>query len=484
MSAETETSPTRILCNNITKLSTSDIPQLQLTRAKYLILDGIACALVGAHLPHSEKAANVIFSMEPSGTCSVIGYPDRKLSPCSAALINSTFIQGFEIDDWHTEAPLHSNSLLIPSLLAAAEHKKTSLNPGAKTSGADILLAMIAGYETGPRVGNALWGRHILSVGWHSGAVFGPAASAAAIGKLYGFNVDTMEDAFGLACTQAGGLMSAQFESEGKRMQHGFAARAGVLAACLAEGGYVGIKRVFEREYGGFLFQFSGGNGKTPQYKSEELYKGWGQKWQLEGVCCKPYATMAATHTAVDCLKLLQDEYPEQLQRANLKNIKAIDVTLDEASFHHGGFQIKRPLLATGAQMSIAYVAATQLVDREVMVREFSPASLERDEVWSVADKTKCALGEGFGEGTTDIKITFNDGTSIEKKINTQRGVNPPLSNEELVEKYRTLMKPVIDEERMQKIEKMVLNIDQLEDIDDLIKLLTPVTADSLHLSA
>lgn len=420
--------------------------------------------------------------MEPNGgTCSVIGYPDRKLSPCSAALINSTFIQGFELDDWHTEAPLHSNSILIPTLLAAAEHKKTSLRPGAKISGAEILLAMIAGYETGPRVGNALWGRHILSVGWHSGAVFGPAASTAAIGKLYGFDVDTLEDAFGLACTQAGGLMSAQFESEGKRMQHGFAARAGVLAACLAQGGYIGIKRVFEREYGGFLTQFSGGNGKTPQYKAEELKKGFGQKWQLDGVCCKPYATMAATHTAVDCLRVLQEEYPEKLEGENLKNIKSVDITLDEASFHHGGFEIKRPLLATGAQMSIAYVAATQLVDRECMVKQFSPASLDRDEVWAVADKTKCAQGEGFGEGTTDIRITFDDDTSIEKKINTQRGVNPPLSNEELVDKYRTLMKQVIGEERMRKIEDMVLNIDQLEDIDELVKLLTPVTGDSLR---
>lgn len=188
MSGGTETSPTCILCDYITKLSIADILQAQLTRAKHLMLDAIAYALIGTHLPHSEKAANVLLSMEPAGgTCSVIGYRDQKLSPSSAAPINSTFIQGSELDDWHTEAPIHSNSILIPLLLAAAEHEKDFLRPGLRVSGADITLAMIAGYETGPRVGNALWGQHVLSMGWHSRAVFGPAASAAAVGRFIQF---------------------------------------------------------------------------------------------------------------------------------------------------------------------------------------------------------------------------------------------------------------------------------------------------------
>jgi aconitate decarboxylase len=116
----------------------------------------------------------------------------------------------------------------------------------------------------------------MLTQGWHSGAVFGPSASAASVSKLLGLNAVQIEDAFGIACTQAGGLMSAQFESEVKRMQHGFAARSGLLAALLARGGYVGIKKVYEREYGGFLEMFSKGNGMVPGYRFEELTVGLG----------------------------------------------------------------------------------------------------------------------------------------------------------------------------------------------------------------
>lgn len=55
--------PTGKLCNWVHSLSLSDVPEEIQTRAKYLILDGIACALIGAHLPWSETAARAVFSL-------------------------------------------------------------------------------------------------------------------------------------------------------------------------------------------------------------------------------------------------------------------------------------------------------------------------------------------------------------------------------------------------------------------------------------
>src|SRR5580658_4058001 len=92
---------------------------------------------------------------------------------------------------------------------------------------------------------------HDLSRGWHSGVVFGTLSAAVSAGTLYGLDAARFEDALGMAATQSWGLMAAQFESMVKRMQHGFASR--MTAAAPAASGYVGIKRVFEREYGGYL---------------------------------------------------------------------------------------------------------------------------------------------------------------------------------------------------------------------------------------
>jgi aconitate decarboxylase len=83
--------------------------------------------------------------------------------------------------------------------------------------------------------------------------VFGTLSAAVSAGTLYGLDAARFEDALGMAATQSWGLMAAQFESMVKRMQHGFASRNGLTAAALAASGYVGIKRVFEREYGGYL---------------------------------------------------------------------------------------------------------------------------------------------------------------------------------------------------------------------------------------
>jgi aconitate decarboxylase len=237
----------------IANVGYSSIPSEVIERAKYLILDGIACGLVAAHLPWSEIAAKAIFKMEPAGQSSIIGWEGKALSPLAAAILNSTFIQGFELDDYHSRAPLHSNSLLLPALFAAAESEDQTF------SGQDLLCAYVVGCEVGPRVGLALHGGDLLSRGWHSGAVQGPSASCAAVSSLLRLPPKNVEWGLGIACTQAGGLMSAQFGSMAKRMQHGFASRNGLYAALMAREGYTGIEEVYETPYGGFLSCFGQG---------------------------------------------------------------------------------------------------------------------------------------------------------------------------------------------------------------------------------
>lgn len=71
---------TKYLCAWVNQLSLSDIPDDVRTRAKYLILDGFGCAIVGAHLSWTEKAAEAIFAMESPGNCTVWGYDKVKHS--------------------------------------------------------------------------------------------------------------------------------------------------------------------------------------------------------------------------------------------------------------------------------------------------------------------------------------------------------------------------------------------------------------------
>src|SRR5271156_2064078 len=173
--------PTGRLATWLAKTTLEDIPTSVRARAKHLMLDGVGCALVGAQLPVSRKGVEGVTALDDAGSAALIGWGGRKTSAPSAAQLNSRFIQGFELDDYHPLAPLHANSLVLPAMLAAAPHVGT-------VSGARFLLGAILGYETRPRVGLALGGLDMISRGWHSGVVFGPLAAAASAGTPYGFD--------------------------------------------------------------------------------------------------------------------------------------------------------------------------------------------------------------------------------------------------------------------------------------------------------
>lgn len=455
--------PTGLLAGWLAGLKLDDVPEPIRERAKYLTLDGLGCAIVGAQLPWSRKAVELVTQLEGQGECTVIGW-DRKISAPAAALLNGTFIQGFELDDFHPFAPLHSASLVLPSLLASAEKL-------SGVSGAQFLLGAIAGYEVGPRVGLALHGGQMLSRGWHSGSVFGTHASAAAAGTLLQLNAAQFEDALGLAATQSAGLMAAQYEAMSKRMHHGFSARNGLYAAFLAAGGYTGIKRVFEREYGGFLSTF--GEGHAPD--ATQIAAGLGQHWETERIVIKPYAAMGGLHAPLDALFEINAQRP-----LHAAEIERIEIDLSHAVYHHGWWQIERPITPIGAQMNIAYAIAVAILDGAAMVQQFAPQRINQDDVWELIPRIVARHDPEFdtagqmGRGRTRVRVCFRDGTHIEVFRMASRSILEPLSKDEIVAKFRTLTDGLITPERQAEIERMVLALEELTDARELIDLLAP----------
>ena len=354
--------------------------------------------------------------------------------------------------------------------------------------GSAFLLAAIVGYETGPRVGLGVYGGDVLSRGWHSGAIFGPAAAAAAASKLLQLPADVVEDAIGIACTQAGGLMSAQYESTVKRMQHGFAARNGLLAALMARSEYIGIKQVLERPYGGFLSTFSLGNGRNPAYQPERVVEGLGSTWEIDQIVVKPYASMAATHGTIDCIIALQKKYSVEI--SDLKKIRRITVEMSGPAFKKGGWVPKRPLTVTGAQMSCIYAATMQLLDGQVQPAQFAPSQLERDEVWTLISKIQCVHNADFDENAVaawqqriHLELEVNEcreGKTLTELIPAPRGNIVPLSNDEILAKWRHTTQGVIDAERQAAIETIVLRLEEVDNMAQLAQLLFDRTANVL----
>src|SRR5215831_16496709 len=91
--------PTGQLANWLEGLTLDAVPWEVRERAKHVILDGIACALVGAKLPWSQTAVETVTRFEGRGERTIIGW-GRTASGPVACLLNGTFIQGFELDDF------------------------------------------------------------------------------------------------------------------------------------------------------------------------------------------------------------------------------------------------------------------------------------------------------------------------------------------------------------------------------------------------
>jgi 2-methylcitrate dehydratase PrpD len=455
--------PTGRLCDWLAAFRWEDAPASARERTLALTLDGLGCAIVGAQLPWSRTAAELVRQFEGRGDRSIIGWGATTSAP-GAALLNGTFIQGFELDDYHPLGPLHSASLVLPALLAWAEGQAT-------TRGLDFAQAALAGFEVGPRVGMALHGAQMLSRGWHSGSVFGTHAAAAAVGRLMGLDASRMEDALGLAATQSAGLMAAQYEAMCKRMHHGFSARNGLYAAVLAQGGYTGIKRVFEREYGGFLSTF--GEGHAPD--ASQITDGLGERWEVERIVIKPYAAMGGIHSPLDAL------FEAGAQRKLVpEDIERIDVEVTHAVYHHGWWEPERPLTPIGAQMNIGYALAVAVLDGAALVKQFAPDRIDADDVWALLPRIRVHHQPAFDEGgpqargRTRLVVSFRDGERVEVNRTVSRSIATPPSTGEVVAKFRTLTDGLITRERQDRLVDTVLALDKLPDVRALVALLAP----------
>jgi 2-methylcitrate dehydratase PrpD len=467
----TETAVTVPLADWVASLSLADIPGRVRQRAVHLLLDGVACGLVGAQLPWSRTATAAVLGLEGAGSAVVIGTGATTSAP-AAVLLNSTFIQGFELDDFHPLAPLHNNSLVLPVLLATAQQA------GGPVRGADALVAAIAGFETGPRAGLALHGAQMLSRGWHSGPVFGTFTAAVTAARLRGLPADQVEDALGLAGTQSAGLMAAQYEADGKRMQHGFAARNGFYGAGLAAAGYTGIKRVFDRSYGGWLAVF--GEGHDPD--AAQVIAGLGETWHTELIMVKSYAAQGGLHGTIQAVLELRDEHgidPAAVER--------IEIRVGDAIYHHGWWEPVRPLTPTGAQMNLGYAAAVALLDGAVLPPQFSPARLDADDVWALLPKVRVILDEGIEHGpaaerfSTDLTIFLPYGQTLHRRISQPHGgPADPVTNDELIAKYRVLVGPLMPAARLDAIQAAVLGLADLDDLGTLTDLLAGPVAGTL----
>ena len=276
-------------------LEIAALPPAVVERTRLLVLDLVGNAVRARH--DSESTPALIAAVEAlglaSGTSRVFA-DARGYAPAGAALVNAVLGHSLDFDDTHAEAVLHPGAPVIPAALAAAGM--------VGASGAEVLTAIVAGYEVALRLALALPAGAHYDRGFHPTATCGAFGAAAAAARVFRLDAGHVASALGIALSQTAG--SLQFLANGawtKRFQVGWASMAGLTAATLAREGFKGAAEPFEGRHG-FL------NAYAPSPRPERAIRDLGSVYELMATGVKPYPSCRWGHAGIDAALALRAE--------------------------------------------------------------------------------------------------------------------------------------------------------------------------------
>ena len=285
-------SPGRTLARFAAELHAGQIPAAVMRRTEDLLLDWVASALAGKGAEPVEIIERFAKAMGPQEGRARVLISRRHTSPLFAAMVNAAASHVVEQDDVHNGSVFHPGTVVFSPALAVAQ--------ALGKSGRDLLVACVAGYETGIRVGEFL-GRSHYRV-FHTTGTAGTLAAAAAVGHLLGLTPEKMLHAFGSAGTQSAGLWEfLRDAAHSKQLHTAHAAAAGLTAAYLAQDGFTGAQHILEGPQGLAA-------GTSTDADPARLVEGLGTRWTVAETSFKFHASCRHNHPAADALlKTMQD---------------------------------------------------------------------------------------------------------------------------------------------------------------------------------
>lgn len=273
-------------------------------RAALHLLDWIACAQLGSTAAAGRALARLALQ-SAQGPCTTWGAGRREAG--MAALVNGGLGNLFEVDDLHRRAIVHPGDTVIAAALAAAEREGSS--------GADLLDALIKGYEVTIRIGTAAGPAHYRH--WYSTATCGVFGAAAACAHVLGLNSQRSLDALGQAGMMSAGLWQCRSEpTDSKQLATGRSAQSGLLAADLARIGFAGARQILEGEHGFFAAACGPVDLQAVLGRPDAA-------WMMHEVSFKPWSACRHVHPVIEAVIALRDQVGAS---TSMESIESIDV--------------------------------------------------------------------------------------------------------------------------------------------------------------
>jgi 2-methylcitrate dehydratase PrpD len=386
-------------------LTWGDLDSAVQDRTAELVLDFLGVTAGGTAAPSSLAAARLLDGDRRPGACTVIGRRGGYL-PEMAALINGIAGHGLELDDVTRESSLHPGVAVIPAALAAAEEVAAPL--------AELGKAIVAGYEVTIRVGNALGAASMYRRGFHPTGVAGVFGAATAAGLLLGLDAPGLVLALGIAGSFASG--SLEYLADGswtKRLNAGWAAHGGVIAAQLAKAGFTGPASGLDGQLGVL-------NAYTDDARPKRLLDGLGDELAIMTVAIKPYACCRYNHGLIDAMLAIRGQ--EQVAPRDVRCIRLGVLSAGALLVADPIEQKRRPRSVVDAQFSAPYAAAVALVYGRAGVAEYTEQMLDDARLRELMAKTECFVSGDLDamypqRWPAEVVVELEDGTTFRRRV-------------------------------------------------------------------
>jgi 2-methylcitrate dehydratase PrpD len=433
---------------------THALPDDVTEQAKFHFLDTLAAMISGSELPPGQAAQRHIREHSGTGTITVVGTAITA-PPIDAALANGMMAHADETDDSHNESRSHPGCAVVPAALAAGEF--------SGIDGAGLLRAVTLGYDVGTRVVMAMGGAafsYESSLATHSIAgTFGAAAAACCAA---GLDTRQMRWALDYTAQQSSGIAAWRRDTDHIEKAFVFAgmpARNGVTAALLVQSGWNGVDDIFSGPDNFFAAYAS-------KAQPDRLIDKLGERYEITQTDIKKWTVGSPIQGPLDAIEAIRGKKPfeaDQVKRVTVRLAPSVANVVDNRDI---------------PDICLQHMVAVMLIDKTVSFQAAHDKSRmgdagvlkQRAKVNLVRDEELAKL---LPARETAVEIELNDGTKFSERVSAVRGTpRNPMSRNEVIDKARDLISPVLGREPSTRLIETVFDLQSLTDIRTLRRLL------------
>jgi 2-methylcitrate dehydratase PrpD len=431
------------------------LPPEVLEKAKHHILDTFAAMISGSELPPGKVALAFARAQGGRSVSTIVGSP-LVAGPMEAALVNGVLAHSDETDDSHGPSQSHPGAGIVPAAFALAEE-------GGDT-GEHFLRAVVVGYDVGPRLTMALGGptfREETRRSTH--AIAGTFGASAAAGSIAGLTAAQMRWLLDYASQQASGYAiwgRDQDHIEKAFVFGGMPARNGVTAALVVRSGWNGVDDVFSGADN--FFQVNAPKG-DPGVLVDQL----GTRFEIVRTDIKKWTVGTPIQAPLDAVENIR-----RRRAFEADDVKSVVVRLAPVV---GAVVDNRDI----PDICLQHMVAVMLIDKTASFHAAHDKARMKDaEVLrqraKVAYLPDPALDKYLPVRVAAVEITLNDGTRLSDLVEAVRGtVRNPMPRQEVVDKARDLIAPVLGAGTAAKLIDTLLGIEKVSDVRMLRPLLS-----------